>query len=94
MTFYGLLPIGTVVLIGDSEKRVMIVGVCQRSGDDGEIWDYTGVLYPEGYLDSDTMFLFNNDQISKVFATGYQDEEQFEFKDRADATIKSLREEK
>ena len=28
----GLLPIGLVVLIGDSKKRVMIVGVCQLGG--------------------------------------------------------------
>ena len=37
----GLLPIGTVVLLKESTKRVMIMGVCQRSTDnDRAIWDY------------------------------------------------------
>lgn len=89
----GLLPIGSVVLIGNSKKKVMIVGVCQKGGSEEEkIWDYTGVIYPEGYLDSQKMFLFNNEQITQVFALGYQDEEQFAFKEKADEAIKKLRE--
>ncbi len=88
--FTGLLPIGSVVLIGDSKKRVMIVGVCQKDKNQ-RLWDYTGVIFPEGYLDPEKMFLFNNNQISRVFALGYQDEEQLAFKQRADITIKQLR---
>lgn len=89
----GLLPIGSVVLIGNSKKKVMIVGVCQKGGSEEEkIWDYTGVIYPEGYLDSQKMFLFNNEQITQVFALGYQDEEQLAFKEKADEAIKKLRE--
>ena len=43
-----LLPIGSVVLIGNSKKKVMIVGVCQKGGQDpNAIWDYTGVIFPE-----------------------------------------------
>lgn len=43
-----LLPIGSVVLIGNSKKKVMIVGVCQKGGQDpNAIWDYTGVTFPE-----------------------------------------------
>ncbi len=88
----GILPIGSVVLIGNSKKRVMIVGVCQKGGSDPDkIWDYTGVIYPEGFLDPQKMFLFNNEQITRIFALGYQDEEQLAFKERAEATIAELR---
>ncbi|WP_455721606.1 DUF4176 domain-containing protein [Agathobacter sp.] len=88
----GLLPIGSVVLIGNSKRRVMIVGVCQKGGSNPEkIWDYTGVIFPEGFLDPENMFLFDNEQITKVFAIGYQDEEQMAFKQMADAKIKELK---
>lgn len=88
----GLLPIGSVVLIGDSKKKVMIVGVCQKGGSgEPRLWDYTGVLFPEGYLDSNKMFLFNNEQITQVYALGYQDAEQIAFKQKADAMMKELR---
>lgn len=88
----GLLPIGSVVLIGDSKKKVMIIGVCQKSANDiNKIWDYTGVVFPEGFLAPDKMFLFNNEQITQVYALGYQDAEQIAFKQRADEVIKNLR---
>ncbi len=84
--FEGLLPIGTVVLLKSSKKRIMIIGILQKqSKDDKEvIWDYSGCLYPEGYMGPNKTFLFNNNQIEKIFAVGYQDEEQFEFKIKID----------
>lgn len=81
-----------MVLIGDSKKRVMIVGVCQLGGStEKKIWDYSGVLYPEGFLDPEKMFLFNNDQITQIYALGYQDAEQIAFKEKADLKIIELR---
>ena len=88
----GLLPTGTVVLLKKSTKRVMITGVCQKSADDPErIWDYSGCLFPEGYVGADKMFLFNNDQIDRIFFMGYQDAEQAAFKEMADKALNSLR---
>ncbi len=80
----ALLPIGTVVLLKDSTKRVMIIGVLQiQRTDDGEkMWDYSGVYYPEGYMGPDKTFLFNNDQIVRAFALGYQDDEFFQFEEK------------
>ena len=92
----GLLPIGSVVLLEDSTKKVMIIGFCQRevSGENKEtIWDYAGCLYPEGYIGPTQTYLFNDDQIDKIYAVGYQDEEQFEFKARVDAILNELRKE-
>ena len=47
----------------------------------------------EGYLSSDKLFLFNNEQINQIFAIGYQDGEQLAFKAKVDEVIKKLREE-
>lgn len=87
----GLLPIGTVVLLKDSNKRIMIMGVVQKQKDKDKIWDYVAVLYPEGFMGADKTFLFNGDQIEKIYALGYQDDEQFEFKERADKTLGQVR---
>ena len=77
--FEGLLPVGTVVLLKESTKKIMIIGVLQKqiNIDEEKIWDYAACFYPEGYMGGDKLFLFNHDQIEKVFAVGYQDEEQF-----------------
>lgn len=88
--FTGLLPIGSVVIVGDSTKKVMIIGVCQKSTD-GRIFDYSGVVYPEGFLDPQKMFLFNNDQITQIAALGYQDAEQLAFKEKVDVAIVKIR---
>lgn len=88
----GLLPIGSVVLLTGSKKRVMIVGVCQKSAADPQkVWDYTGVLFPEGYFSADKMFMFDNRQIERVYMLGYQDEEQLEFKARIEAALEEIR---
>lgn len=89
----GLLPIGTVVLLKNSTKKVMIIGLCQKEIESEAVWDYAGCVYPEGYMGPDKTFLFNNDQIDKVFAVGYQDEEQFAFKVKADALMAEIRSE-
>lgn len=89
----SLLPIGSVVLLKESTKRVMIIGVLQKqtteSGD--RIWDYAGVYYPEGYMGPDRTFLFNDEQVERVFALGYQDEEQFAFNAKIDSVREELR---
>lgn len=90
--FKGLLPIGTVVLLTNSKKRVMIIGVLQKQIREGDnvIWDYSGCYYPEGYMGPDKTFLFNNNQIEKVYSIGYQDEEQFAFKEKIDKVRNDL----
>ncbi len=75
-----LLPIGSVVLLKDGQKRIMIFGIKQTDADNDDIeYDYVGVLYPEGNLGAEYQFLFNNEDISEVFFRGYEDEERVEF---------------
>lgn len=88
----GLLPIGSVVLLGNSKKRVMIIGVAQRGvSQETKLRDYVGVVFPEGYLDSEKLFLFDNEQITQIYALGYQDAEQLAFKKKADELMAELR---
>ncbi len=78
------LPIGSVVLLKNAKKRVMITGFCciRTDGEEGQkIYDYTGCLYPEGVVSSDQNLLFNHEQIDKIFGTGFVDDEATEYLD-------------
>ena len=86
------LPIGTVVMLENGSKRVMITGFCAiEGGDKSKIWDYSGCLYPEGFLDSRKTCLFNHDQIKQVYHLGLaDDEEEKEFKAKVKELVKSM----
>jgi len=72
------LPIGSVVMLEDSTKRLMIAGVKQVE-EDGTEWDYCGCLFPEGMMSSDEFYLFNTNQIETLFFIGLQDGESLAF---------------
>lgn len=76
------LPIGSVVLLKNSQKRIMIVGVKQKQVDSEKVWDYSACLYPEGVLDPDRLFLFDAEQIERLYFIGFQDGEGLEFQNR------------
>ena len=70
------LPIGSVVLLKDAKKRVMITGFAAKGKETGDkMFDYMGCLYPEGVISSEQNLLFNHEQIDKIFYIGYIDEE-------------------
>jgi len=73
------LPIGSVVLLKEGKKRVMIYGVKQIATKNKEEYDYIACLFPEGNIDSEHTYIFNHDQIDRIFFIGMQDEEQMEF---------------
>lgn len=90
--FEGVLPIGSVVLLKESTKKLMIMGYAQIAANDPEtVWDYTGCVFPEGFIGPDKMFMFNQDQIEQVYALGYQDQEQMAFKVHVDKALSDLR---
>lgn len=70
------LPLGSVVLLKNASKKLMITGYCSSPVDGkGKFYDYTGVLYPEGLLSSDKTALFNHSQIDKIFFLGFENDE-------------------
>ena len=47
------LPIGSVVILEGGTKKIMITGFCSISEmDRTQVYDYSGCIYPEGYLSS------------------------------------------
>lgn len=70
-----LLPIGSVVLLQDGKKKVMIIGIKQTDQESKIEYDYLSVLYPEGFVSGDMMFFFNHDAIQDIYHMGYRNEE-------------------
>lgn len=77
------LPIGTVVILKGATKRLMISGFCAiDNSNKDKIWDYSGCMYPEGFLTSDQICLFDHEQIEKIYHMGLSnDNEEKEFKE-------------
>ena len=76
------LPIGSVVLLKDSQKRIMIVGVKQKQADSDKVWDYSACLFPEGILDPERLYLFDTEQIERLYFIGLQDGESLAFTEK------------
>ena len=80
MKIQELLPIGSIVLLKDGEKRLMISGIKQSDvSGDGKEYDYLGVLYPEGHIGDQFQYLFNHEDISKIIFRGFEDDERETF---------------
>lgn len=89
-----LLPIGSVLLLKEGSKRVMVTGMLQtvrskENENEVKTYDYVGVLYPEGYIGQDRMFLFDHDAIDRVYFTGYDDFERTRLLARIDEAMNS-----
>lgn len=85
------LPIGTVCLLKDGKKRVMITGFCivPESGEK-KVYDYCGCIYPEGILTTDKSIVFNHEQIDKIYYMGYSDDEEKKFKANLNEIVKKV----
>ena len=85
------LPIGTVVMLKEGKKRVMITGFLTTPNNDKEkIYDYSGCLYPEGVLTSEQTLVFNHEQIDKVHHLGLVDEEEKQFKEKLNSILSTM----
>jgi hypothetical protein len=89
--FERVLPIGTVVLLKEAKKRVMIIGYCKYNGEDRtKIYDYAGCVYPEGYISPETTVLFNHENIDVIFALGFRNQAQHDFQLKLEDALESL----
>ena len=76
-----LLPIGSVVLLNNGTKKIMITGFYSvPANDNNKVYDYCGCLFPEGVISSEQNLLFDHNQIEKVFYMGFTSDEEKEFK--------------
>ena len=79
MELKGFLPLGSVILLEGGEKRLMIVGRKQMLAENKKVFDYSAVLFPEGYQDAGQLYLFNAEDIAYVFQMGLLDSEEISF---------------
>lgn len=70
------LPIGTVILMKNATKTLMITGYCSSVPEQlDKVYDYVGCLFPEGNLAGDDVALFNHDQIGTIVHMGLNNQE-------------------
>ena len=81
--FEKTLPIGSVVLLKNATKRLMILGYCRyKAGDQTKIYDYCGCTYPEGFISPEKTAIFDHEDIAQIYALGFQNDEQILFRQR------------
>jgi len=68
------LPLGSVVRLVGGTKKLVIYGRGMKK-ETGEHYDYIGCPYPEGFLNPERAFVFNQEAIEEVIHRGYSDEE-------------------
>ena len=68
-----LLPNGSVVTLKGATKKLMTIGIEVEMEGDEKTYDYIAIPYPEGYIDSETMFLFMQEDIENVSFVGFVD---------------------
>ena len=73
------LPVGSIVLLKNTKYRVMVIGYKPKIVGDDKIWDYSGCPFPEGVIDAHKLFVFNDNQIDKLFFIGLQDTDSMTF---------------
>ena len=88
-----LLPIGSVVMLKNGERPVMIYGVCQTDDETGKEYDYISVIWPEGNLGSDSSFLFDREDIDKLLFRGAEGVDRDSFIEKLAAFYASQNEE-
>ena len=86
MNTKDMLPIGSVVMMKNGKKPLMIIGYCQKdSANPDTTYDYSGVFFPEGNIGPNYQFLFNHSDIVKIFHLGLDSKERFDFIDKLKA---------
>ena len=86
------LPIGTVVLLENATKKIMITGYASVSPElEGVVYDYSGCPYPEGFMSYNQVCVFNASQIEVVISNGYSNDEQKEFAKNLEAALQEMK---
>lgn len=69
----NLLPLGTIVVLNNGEKKIMIFGRKQIEAKTQKLFDYVACLYPEGNINEEYCYLFNHSDIREIIFRGYSD---------------------
>lgn len=79
MEIKELLPLGSIVVLKQGSKRIMICARYQLSKRTKKFYDYGACYYPEGLIESDKLFMFQHEDIERVIFKGFQDQEEVDF---------------
>ena len=74
----GFLPLGSIVLLNGSDKRMQIIGQIQADATTHEVYDYAAVPFPEGYIDENELAMFQHEDIRLINAIGHLDDSEWE----------------
>lgn len=80
----AFLPLGTVVTLKGSHKRLMIIGRGQQEVRTGRLYAYAAVAWPEGLISARTTCMFNPEAIGHLIFIGLQDEQEMQFREQID----------
>lgn len=73
------LPIGSVVILKDKNKEVMIIGYLSNVSNNKETYDYCGCIWPIGYTNPNMITLFNRCDIEQIENLGFSNNIQKQF---------------
>ncbi len=88
------LPVGTVVLLKEATKPVMIASytVFPNNKDQKEMYEYGGYPFPEGIIDVNVVMGFNHEDIEKIIHMGLVNDEQKELSKLLDEHYEEIKE--
>ncbi len=67
-------------MLQNGRKELMITGyLVSENGNQNEVYDYSGCLYPEGIISSNQNAVFNHDQIQEILFKGFDSDKFKEF---------------
>jgi len=77
-----MLPIGSIVYLKKGIAKTMIMnrGSIIKIENEEQIFDYSGCVYPVGFM-ADNIYYFNEADIDKVVFEGYTDSEEERFQE-------------
>lgn len=77
MTQQNLLPLGSIVILKGSTKKVMIISRALGVGVNGKpyYFDYGACFYPEGLV-GDQLLYFNHEDIMRIEHEGFVSDEE------------------
>lgn len=84
------LPLGSIVTLKKGNKKLMICGRVQVYEENQKTYDYCACMYPQGIINPNELYLFNNDDIDIIYFVGMQDSEEFAFREYMNEKLKEM----
>lgn len=75
-----MLEIGTILYLKQGSQKIMVIsrGPIIQTDKKRVMFDYSGCLYPLGYL-QEQIYYFNEENVDKIIFKGFHDEDEDRF---------------